>query len=454
MNAAQILLVEDDPILREDVKSLLVGDGHQVLEAGDGITALAELEQHNVDLMLLDLDLPRLNGMKVLEKARVSYPHLPIIIVTGQGSIPIAVEAIQLGAYDFLEKPFNGQRTQVAVRNALEKVTLERERAYLLDEARKRYQMIGTSAVMQSVYRLIDKAALAPSKVLILGESGSGKELVARAIHTNSTRAGKPFVALNCAAIPESLIESELFGYEKGAFTSAHTARDGRFVQADKGTLFLDEIGDMSLMTQAKTLRALEDSIITRIGGKEERKVNVRVLAATNKDLQEEIKAGGFREDLYYRLGVITIHVPPLRSRREDIPLLVKHFIRLFAREHTYPEKHLTAHAMQVLQDHDWPGNVRQLRNSVERLVVLSEDDSIGQYETMALLQHGSAEPMADTEPDLRQARDNFEKTFILNMLESCEWKMQETADKLGIDRTSLWKKMQKHSLKPPTDKQ
>ncbi len=445
---AHILIVDDDPYVRESLGEILHYAGHSTVEAGDGKAAIDLLARHPVDLILLDLELPRVGGLDVLRHAQAEYPHIPIVIISGKGTIRIAVEATKLGAYDFLEKPVDARRALVTIRNALEKVRLERERDRLLDEAKARYRMVGSSRAMQDVYRMIDKAARMPSKVLINGESGTGKEMVARAIHHNSARRAAPFVALNCAAIPEELIESQLFGFEKGAFTGAGRTHPGKFEQAHGGVLFLDEIGDMSLMTQAKVLRVLEAGQVERIGSTRPVPVNVRVIAATHKDLETEIAEGNFREDLFYRLNIVNITLPPLRGRTEDIPALVAHFLAHFAEENGLPPKTLTSGAMTLLLGHDWPGNVRQLRNVIERLVVLSDGEAIDAREVRHALRRPPA-PHEATLTNLRAAREAFEREHIRRTLLAHEGRIRETAEALGIDRSHLWKKMKRYGLAP-----
>ena len=444
---ARILVVDDDPHVRAGLCDVLEHTGYTVLEAEDGKTALDRITADPVDLVLLDLQLPRVGGMEVLREVTAEHPSLPVVIVSGKGTIQAAVEATKLGAYDFLEKPVDAQRALLTVRNALEKAQLQRQRDRLLDEAKARYRMIGSSDPVQRVYTLIDKAAATSSKVLITGENGTGKELVARAIHHNSVRAGEPFVTVNCAAIPESLIESELFGHEKGAFTGADGTRKGKFEQADGGTLLLDEVADMSLMTQAKTLRVLQEGRIQRVGGESAKQVDARIIAATNKDLRAEIEAGDFRQDLYYRLNIIAIHVPPLRNRRDDIPDLVNHFLSHFSAEIGVPERSVTSGAMVELMSRHWPGNIRELRNVIERLVALSDGPMIGSEAVQAAL---SGPPVRDDVPaaaDLRGARERFERAFIRQALDRHGGAIQATAKTLGIDRSHLWKKMKQYNI-------
>ncbi|MFQ5571139.1 MAG: sigma-54-dependent transcriptional regulator [Rhodothermales bacterium] len=447
---AQILIVDDDSLLRRSLRDILEFKGYAVLEATDGKSALEQLAHEAVDLMLLDLEMPRVHGMDVLRDTVDKHPQVPVIIISGKGTIRIAVEATKLGAYDFLEKPVKAERTLLTVRRALEKAALQIQRDCLLDEARARYRMVGSSRSMQRIYRLIDKAAASRSRVLIMGASGTGKELVARAIHHNSDRAAGPFIAVNCAAIPETLIESELFGYEKGAFTGAKFAHQGKFEQAHGGTLFLDEVGDMSLMTQAKVLRVLEEERIEPIGGKASLQLDVRVVAATNKDLRAEIEEGNFREDLFYRLHIITLHLPLLRDRREDIPALVQHFVHVYSHENGLPRKTLAKGTLSVLVDHDWPGNIRQLRNVAERLVVLSDGQTITPNDARHALQLRTTDDEPPHQQHLIKAREQFEREHILKTLITHDWKIQASAHTLGIDRSYLWKKMQRYGITQP----
>jgi len=444
---ATILIVDDDLYVRESLKEILNDNGYAIEEAADGKTALDLLAQHPVDLMLLDLDLPRVNGMDVLRKTAAEFPGIGVVIISGKGTIQLAVEATKLGAYDFLEKPLEAQRTMLTVRNALEKMMLVRQRNRMVDEARARYKMVGASPAMQQIYRLIDKAAASQSKVLILGENGSGKELIARAIHHNSPRASESFVTVNCAAIPENLIESELFGHQKGAFTGAYTSHRGRFEQANRGTIFLDEIGDTGAMMQAKILRVLEDGVINRVGGEQPIPIDVQVIAATNQDLKKKIADSSFREDLYYRLNVITIEVPPLRQRREDIPLLVEFFLKKLSEEKRKPAIKIDRSARQIFVEHDWPGNVRELHNIIERIVVLSDSDTISARDARDAIAKSKTDLETSHQKSLFQAREQFERELILNTLISNDWKILETAATLGIDRSHLWKKMSKYGI-------
>lgn len=448
MTTPTVLVADDDAPVRDGLCDVLEHEDYQTLEVSDGKTALARLEQSEVDVLLLDLKMPRVPGMEVLRTTMDEHPQVPVVIVSGKGTIQKAVEATKIGAYDFLEKPVDAQRLLVTVQNALEKARLEEQRNRLLEEARDRYRMVGTSDAMQRVYDRIDKAAASDCRVLITGESGTGKELVARAIHHNSDRAGAPFVTVNCAALPEDLIESELFGHEEGAFTGAKDAHTGKFAQADGGTLFLDEVGDMSVSTQAKTLRAIETGTVQPIGSEETLDVDTRIVAATNADLQVAIDNGTFRKDLYYRLNVLAIEVPSLRERRDDIPDLAAHFLSEAAGEQAPPE--LQEDALAALMSREWPGNVRELENAIERLVVLSEGGSVGAGAVQEILEGPDQVPSSD-DVDLRAARDRFEEAYIRQALRTHDGAIQATADALGIDRSSLWRKMEEYGIESRT---
>lgn len=451
-HTAVILIVDDDPHLRESVREILEFHNYVCREARDGREALDLLPHEKIDAMLLDLQMPRLNGLEVLRQSMSLKPDLPVIMISLHGTIASAVEATRLGAYDFIEKPLEAERLLLTLRNALHASRLREQRDHLLAEVKQRYRMIGRDEKMQNVFALIERAAKVDSKVLITGESGVGKDLVAKAIHYNSSRAEFPFVAMNCFAIPETLIESELFGYKKGAFSGADHDHPGRLQQAQRGTLLLDEIADMSLMMQAKVLRVLEDRTVTPLGSTETRQVDVRLLAATNKDLQQEIENGNFRSDLYYRLNVIPIHVPPLRERKEDIQPLAEFFLEEICRGQGLSQKRFAGNVWPLLQDHNWPGNVRELNNVVERAAVLSLDrviDATLLREALqpAMPQPAAAKPTARAQT-LEEARAAFERAFILQKLNEHDWEIMVTAEALGINRTSLWKKMQVLGLK------
>lgn len=371
---SKILVIDDHKSIRNTLKDILEYEKHEVVLAENGIEGLEQFTAHKFDAVLLDIKMPEMDGMEVLEKMMETSPDVPVIMISGHGNIDTAVEAIKKGAYDFIEKPLDLNRLLVTIRNGLDKKELVTETKILRRKVSKTYDMIGESEPMKKVKAMIDKVAPTDARVLITGENGTGKELVARWLHEKSHRAGKPFVEVNCAAIPSELIESELFGHEKGAFTSAHKQRKGKFEQANGGTIFLDEIGDMSLAAQAKVLRALQENIISRVGSDKDIKVDVRVLAATNKNLQDEIKNGNFREDLYHRLSVIIIRVPSLNERKDDIPLLTDYFNKIICQELGIQPKSFDASAIKALQDINWTGNIREFRNVIERLLILCGD--------------------------------------------------------------------------------
>ncbi len=377
--SGHILIIDDERAIRNTLSEILGFEGYTISEATDGHDAIKKLgEGHHYDCILCDIKMPKADGIEVLEKARELMPDTPFIVISGHGNIDTAVEAVKKGAFDYISKPPDLNRLLITVRNAMDRKTLVTETKTLKKKISKGYEIVGSSAALQSILDMIDKVAPTDARVLITGGNGSGKELVARRIHDNSNRNKMPIVELNCAAIPSELIESELFGHEKGSFTSAIKQRIGKFEQADGGTLFLDEIGDMSLSAQAKVLRALQEGKITRVGGDKEISVNVRVLAATNKDLKLEIAEGRFREDLYHRLSVILIRVPSLNDRAEDIPVLSNHFVKQICGEYGMPDKVLDSSAMKKLQEHEWTGNIRELRNVIERLIILSDKTITG----------------------------------------------------------------------------
>jgi two-component system, NtrC family, nitrogen regulation response regulator NtrX len=372
---ARILVVEDDPKIRAILKEILTDKQHDVDEAPDGQQGFAKLENGSYDLCICDIKMPKMDGLEVLDKVKEAGIPTNFVVISAHGNIDIAVEAVKKGAFDFLQKPFDLGRLEITLRNALDKTSLIRETRNLKKKISKKYEMIGESPAVLEMKQMIDKVAPTDARVLITGPNGSGKELVAKSLHENSKRVNGPLVEVNCAAIPSELIESELFGHEKGSFTSAIKQRIGKFELAEAGTLFLDEIGDMSLSAQAKVLRALQESKITRVGGDKEIIVNVRVVAATNKDLKKEIQENRFREDLYHRLSVIVIKVPSLNDRKEDIVLLTEKFLEDIAEEYGAKKKSIHAKAIEALKTHDWTGNIRELRNVVERLVIMSGEE-------------------------------------------------------------------------------
>ena len=368
-----ILVIDDEKAIRKALNEILTFEGFKVDEAGDGAEGVKKIEEYKYDCILCDIKMPKMDGIEVLQKAQELKPDVPFIVISGHGNIETAVDAVKKGAYDYISKPPDLNRLLITVRNAMDKTSLVAETKQLRKRVSKASEMIGSSAPMQKIKETIEKVAPTEARVLITGENGAGKELVARRIHELSNRSNAPLVEVNCAAIPSELIESELFGHEKGSFTSAIKQRIGKFEQASGGTLFMDEIGDMSLDAQAKVLRALQEGKITRVGGEREIKVDVRVVAATNKNLMEEVEAKKFRLDLYHRLGVILIHVPSLNERKDDIPLLIEHFLKDISEEYKQPVKEIDADAVKALQDYNWTGNIRELRNVVERLIILSD---------------------------------------------------------------------------------
>lgn len=370
----KILVIDDERSIRNALKDILEYEKYDVKLSEDGISGLKELESASFDLILCDIKMPEMDGIEVLEKVRASHADIPVIMITGHGDIDTAVEALKMGAYDFIQKPLDLNRLLVAIRNGLDKTVLVEETKILKKKVSTKFQLIGESPAINQVKDMIDRIAPTDARVLITGPNGTGKEVAARLIHEQSNRAKSPLVEVNCAAIPSELIESELFGHEKGAFTSAIKQRKGKFEQADGGTIFLDEIGDMSLSAQAKVLRALQENVITRVGSDKLIKVDVRVLAATNKNLKEEIEKGNFREDLYHRLSVILIHIPSLDDRKEDIPLLVNHFNELISAEQGITPKPIEESAIALLKEQNWTGNIRELRNVIERLIILSDN--------------------------------------------------------------------------------
>jgi two-component system nitrogen regulation response regulator NtrX len=447
-----ILIVDDEPAILTSLSKILEDEGYQIATAKSGQEALKMLGADPPDLMMLDIWMPELDGIETLKRAREQAPQVQVVMMSGHGNIETAVKAIKLGAYDFIEKPLSLENVTLRVRHALDQRRLQEENKTLRSKVDRQFELVGTSPAMQKLRMLIKTAGPANARVLIGGENGTGKELVARAIHQHSPRAEKPFVAVNCAAIPETLIESELLGHEKGSFTGATGQKRGQFEQADGGTLFLDEIGDMSLSTQAKVLRVLQEQQFMRVGGAKVIKVDVRVIAASNKDLQAEIKKGNFREDLYYRLNVVPIEVPPLRQRRQDVPLLVKHFLKTHAEEQKVKPKDITPEAMVALEQYDWPGNIRELRNLIERLMIMVPDATIDISHISLLLQSHSTAPggaAAASSPlaarnfdSLKDARNAFEREYISRKLREHNWNVSRTADDLQIERSHLHRKI------------
>ncbi|HEX2224143.1 MAG TPA: sigma-54 dependent transcriptional regulator [Thermoanaerobaculia bacterium] len=447
----RILIVDDEGGIRSTLSAILEDEGYRTETAGTAGEAAGRLRSEPFDAVLLDLWLPDRDGLELLAELRETGFDHPVIVISGHGNVDTAVKATRLGAYDFLEKPLSLSRVVLTVQNALERGRLERELRELSDRLERTEPLLGNSAVMQRLKAELRTAAGSDSRILILGENGTGKELVARQVHRLSKRAHSPFVDVNCAAIPEELIESELFGHVKGAFTGAVADRPGRFEQADGGTLFLDEIADMSLKTQAKVLRVLQEQRFERVGGASTIRVDVRVLAATNKDLEEEIRQNRFREDLYFRLAVIPLRVPPLAQRREDVPALVEHFIALFARELGRRPKRVEPAALARLVEYSWPGNVRELRNFVERMMIMAPGDTIGVRDLPPAVRDEAVDRSrgvwdADY-PSLREAKAAFEKYFIEKKLAELEGNVSRTAQALDLERSNLYRKMRAYGI-------
>jgi two-component system nitrogen regulation response regulator NtrX len=448
-----ILIVDDEPGVRTALSGVLRDEGYAVEAVSSGEACLERVTRGAVDLIVLDVWLPGMDGLATLARLRERQVDAQVVLISGHGNIESAVKAIKMGAFDFVEKPLSLEKTVLVVGNALRQRRLEAENRALRARVDRQQSMVGESYAMRQLREQVAMAAPTNGRVLIYGENGTGKELVARTVHQLSKRRASAFVEVNCAAIPEELIESELFGHVRGAFTGAVADRRGKFEVADGGTLFLDEIGDMSLKTQAKVLRALQEQTMEAVGGTARIKVDVRVLAATNKDLQAEIRAGQFREDLYFRLNVIPIFVPPLRDRQEDIPLLADHFMAEFAREYGRRLKGFDTGARGVLQRYPWPGNVRELRNVIERLMIMVPGETITSTD-LSFLDPSALQraPSADPRPErqtLHEARDQFERDVILRTLAEQQGNMSRTADVLGVERSNLYRKMKAFGIAP-----
>ena len=445
----RVLVVDDEKGVRDAMRQVLEYEGIEVRTAESGDEALKVYPEFHPHLVFLDVKMAGLDGLETLAQIREKDPAAQVVMISGHGTIQTAVEATQLGAYDFLEKPLDTDRILLTLRHVLERAELESENVRLRATVVDRYEIVGESPAIRELLDVIDRVAPTGARVLIAGPNGSGKELVARAIHRRSPRADAPFVEVNCAAIPSELIESELFGHMKGSFTGAFADRPGKFEQADGGTLFLDEVGDMSAAAQAKVLRALEEGMVTRIGATKSISVNVRVIAATNKSLQEEIAAGNFREDLYYRLNVVPIEVPPLRSRRGDIPLLVQKFVADLTRDSGVKPKPVDADALDALVRRDWPGNVRELRNAVERLLILSTGETVQTTDVerlSGLPSDGALSELVNCET-FEEFKQQAERAFLEAKLNESGWNVSETARKVNMPRSNLYKKIEKYGL-------
>ncbi|HXH24290.1 MAG TPA: sigma-54 dependent transcriptional regulator [Vicinamibacterales bacterium] len=447
-----VLIVDDEPGVRAALGGVLRDEGYEVDTVDSGEACLERLARQAYDVVVLDIWLPGMDGLATLARMRERQIDAQVVIISGHGNVESAVRAIKMGAFDFVEKPLSLEKTVLVVRNAVRQRRLEAENLALRARVDAQHTMIGESFAMTKLREQIAMAAPTNGRVLIFGENGTGKELVARNIHALSRRRAGPFVEVNCAAIPEELIESELFGHVRGAFTGAVADRRGKFEAAHGGTIFLDEIGDMSLKTQAKVLRVLQEQVMEAVGGSTRIRVDARVVAATNKDLPAEIRAGRFREDLYFRLNVVPIFVPPLRERVEDIPLLADHFMAMLAREYGRRPKRFEADAIEALQRYPWPGNVRELRNLVERLMIMVPGDRVTARD-VTFLDHGAIAAPAAARPaaiaPLHEARDEFEKQYILRALAAQNGNISRTADVLGVERSNLYRKMRAFGIIP-----
>ena len=454
---SRILVIDDESAIRDSMRMILEYEGYEFLGASSGQEGLALIERETPDLVFLDIKMPGLDGLEVLPRIRAADESLPVVMISGHATVSTAVEATKLGAFDFIEKPLASERVLVTIRNALDRSRLADENRSLKRVVEVRHQLVGESAGLKRVTDSIRRAAPTNATVLITGESGVGKELVARAIHRNSLRHRERFVQVNCAAIPDDLIESELFGHEKGSFTGATEKQIGKFEQADKGTIFLDEVGDMSLKTQAKVLRVLQEGEVERLGSARTTKVDVRVLAATNKNLEEEIEKGIFREDLYFRLAVIPVYVPPLRERREDIPLLVRHFVDLFSRDNNFRPKKITPAAMELLQRYRWKGNIRELRNAVERLIIMTPSDVVDVADIPETIRvdapvRTSGDQESVKPGTLREHKEVSERGFLVQKLRETGWNISKTAELIDTPRSNLYKKLEQYNIKQETD--
>ncbi len=445
-----ILIVDDEASIRQSLGAILTDEGYDVLKAESGEDALKVIDDEMPNLVLLDIWLPGMDGIETLKAIKAEHPQLRVIIMSGHGTIETAVKATKLGAFDFIEKPLSLEKVILLVDHALDMTFLEEENVLLKQKVTQQYELTGCSTAILELKEAIGIIAPTNAWVLVMGENGTGKELVARSLHRLSRRTAKPFVEVNCAAIPEDLIESELFGHEKGAFTGATQMKRGKFDLAHEGTIFLDEVADMSLKAQAKILRILQEKKFERVGGNKMIHVDVRVLAATNKDLEREMEEGRFRQDLFYRLNVIPLHVPPLRERKEDIPLLVERFLKEFAAKEGETEKTISDDALDLLMLHNWPGNVRELKNIIERLVIMAPSNVIGVGD-IPPFSHTDLEPddsvSADMADSFKAAKVDFEKQFILKKLKEFDGNISRTAEAIGLERSNLHRKIRSYGL-------
>jgi two-component system nitrogen regulation response regulator NtrX len=454
--AARILLIDDDAGIRESMRMPLEYEGYEYSSSASAEEGIAAIQRDSPDIVFLDIKMPGMDGLEALTRIRAIDESLPVVMISAHGSASVGADATRRGAVDFIEKPFGAERLLVTIRNVLDQRRLRDENRTLKRAAEARYQMVGESAPLRHVVEAIKRAAPTNATVLLLGESGVGKELVARAIHRNSLRSRERFIQVNCAAIPEELIESELFGHEKGSFTGATEKQIGKFEQADRGTIFLDEVGDMSPKTQAKVLRVLQEGEVERLGSSRTIKVDVRVLAATNKELEDEIARGNFREDLFFRLSVIPIRVPPLRDRSDDIPSLVRHFADLFSREHNRRPQRFTEAALDYMKKGTWKGNIRELRNTVERLVIMTPGDTIDVHDLRDIVRIENRPSAPDNEKErpgtLREFKEVAERSFLVDKLREHNWNISKTAEVIGTPRSNLYKKLEQYGINQDND--
>lgn len=448
-----ILVIDDEESIRSSFRMIFEYEGYQLLAAGTGEAGLTMAESHAPDLIFLDVKLPGMSGIDVLRALKQKSISAPVIVISGHGTIETAVEATKMGAFNFLEKPLERERLLLLTHNALETQRLKLENSALKLKFARNYRMVGASPALRQVQSLIAKAAPTNASILITGESGTGKELIARALHENSRRAAGRFVQVNCAAIPEELIESELFGHEKGSFTGATDRKVGKFQQADGGTIFLDEVADMSAKTQAKVLRVLQEGEVERIGGNQTIKVDVRVIAATNKDLPRLISENSFREDLFFRLNVLPIASPALRERAEDIPALVEHFAALFCEDNNFRQRRFSPEALEILKKRHWKGNIRELRNFVERALILSERDLIGPADLPGGAESAIAlDRVVGAARTLQDFKNMAERLFIVEKLRENSWNILQTAKVIDTPRSNLYKKIEQYGISKEKD--
>lgn len=462
--SGSILVVDDEKGVRDSLQLVLEYEGYRILKASTGQEGLDKVEAGEPEVILLDVKMPGLDGLEVLERLKPAETGRVVVMISGHADISTAVEATRKGAFDFLEKPLDQENVLLTVRNAMTRARLERQNRLLRTEVEEKFTLIAQSPAMREVLNLVERVATTNARVLITGENGTGKELIARRIHSMSGRVTEPFVPVNCAAIPRDLIESELFGHVKGAFTGAHSNKVGKFELASGGTLFLDEVGDMSLSAQSKVLRALEEGVVERVGGSTPIRIDVRVIAATNKDLEAQIGVGEFREDLYYRLRVVPLPIPPLRERPEDVAPLCDHFLAYYAAVGKRTPRVPTAEARERLEDYPWPGNVRELRNTMERLVIMSEGETVTASDVEVVLGYAAGEGVPGVRPpepkgvedvtrllreapDLSSFRDEVERVYLLKVLEEHNWNVRAAARAMGIQRSNLYRKLDKHGI-------